>query len=58
LSPVLAKVIITSSLLSKNVTEPFTLEQGTLKYPDASVTAPSIVKIEKSSGSKRSEILK
>tara|TARA_B100001939_G_scaffold72671_1_gene60881 strand:- start:2377 stop:2553 length:177 start_codon:yes stop_codon:yes gene_type:complete len=58
LSPVLAKVIITSSLLEKDVAEPDILEQGTLKYPVASVIAPSMVKIAKSSAFNLLEILK
>jgi hypothetical protein len=58
LSPVLAKVIITSSLLEKDVAEPDILEHGTLKYPVASVIAPSMVKIAKSSAFNLLEILK
>jgi hypothetical protein len=58
LSPVLAKVIIQSSALSKEVADPDILEQGTLKYPDASVIDPVIVNRAKSSAFKRLETLK
>ena len=56
LSPVLAKVIITSSLLLNEV-EPEIYEDGTLKYPVASVIEPVIVNNAKSSAFKRLEIL-
>jgi hypothetical protein len=47
-----------SSLLLKEFADPDILEQGTLKYPDASVIDPVIVNRAKSSALRRLETLK